>query len=228
MSGGSPIELWQIPGLGGSGPDHWQSRWERRYGDARLEQRSWDAPQWTTWSAALEARVARASGPVVLVAHSLGCSLVARWAIETLRAPRAALLVAPADIDAHAAALPAVQSFAPLSLRPLPFATTVVASDDDPYVSSERAALFARSVGERAGLDRSRGPHQRRVVAGRLAAGPRAARGVDRARRTRAARARGGLGRARDLRGPPARCTRPTTAVDENETRRSEARHPRL
>lgn len=139
------IEPLMLPGLGGSGPDHWQSRWEQRHGYSRLEQASWDAPRWTEWSAALESRVARASGRVVLVAHSLACALVARWAVETQRAPLAALLVAPADIDAHAASLPAVQSFAPMSLRPLPFATLVVASEDDPYVSSERAACFARA-----------------------------------------------------------------------------------
>ena len=36
-----------------------------------------------------------------------------------------------------------------MPLRPLPFPTTVVASSDDPYVSLERAELFARSWGSK-------------------------------------------------------------------------------
>jgi predicted alpha/beta hydrolase family esterase len=36
-----------------------------------------------------------------------------------------------------------------MPLAPLPFASTVVASTDDPYVSMERAALFARSWASR-------------------------------------------------------------------------------
>jgi predicted alpha/beta hydrolase family esterase len=38
-----------LPGLGNSGPDHWQSHWER--GDAacrRVEQDDWDAPDCKT------------------------------------------------------------------------------------------------------------------------------------------------------------------------------------
>ena len=136
-----------LPGLGGSGPDHWQSRWEKRYGYARVEQASWDAPSLDEWSATLDERVHRATAPVVLVAHSLACSLIAHWSASASRLPLAALLVAPADIDAFVATLPQVRSFAPVSLRRLPFATTVVASDDDPYVTLERAEHFARCWG---------------------------------------------------------------------------------
>ncbi|HKU44709.1 MAG TPA: alpha/beta hydrolase, partial [Polyangiales bacterium] len=31
-----------IPGLGGSGPQHWQTRWEQLHGYRRVEQREWD------------------------------------------------------------------------------------------------------------------------------------------------------------------------------------------
>lgn len=147
MTSSSPIETLVLPGLGGSGPEHWQSRWERRYGYTRLEQASWDAPRLDAWAAALDERVARASGPVVLVAHSLACVLIARWAAAAARAPLAALLVAPADVDAFVATLPEVASFAPVALTRLPFATTVVASEDDPYIALDRAAHFARAWG---------------------------------------------------------------------------------
>lgn len=141
------METLILPGLGGSGPDHWQSGWEKRYGYARVEQANWDAPSLGDWMAVLDERVHRASSPVVLVAHSLACSLIAHWAESASRIPLAALLVAPADIDALASTLPQVASFAPVPMRRLPFATTVVASDDDPYVSSDRAERCARSWG---------------------------------------------------------------------------------
>ncbi|RZI94330.1 MAG: alpha/beta hydrolase, partial [Rubrivivax sp.] len=30
-----------LPGWQNSGPDHWQSRWERLHGDERVEQHDW-------------------------------------------------------------------------------------------------------------------------------------------------------------------------------------------
>ncbi|MBL8685029.1 MAG: alpha/beta hydrolase [Myxococcales bacterium] len=144
----SPVETLILPGLGGSGPDHWQTRWEALYGYERVEQVDWDRPSLDAWTEALDARVRRAASPVVLVAHSLACSLVAHWARE--RASRgviAALLVAPADVDALVDAMPVVRSFAPVPERALPFASAVVASADDPYVSLDRARLFASNWG---------------------------------------------------------------------------------
>lgn len=138
------VETLIVPGLGGSGPEHWQTLWESRYGYERVEQAEWDQPELGPWLGALDARVARARAPIVLVAHSLGCALVARWAAE--REPRrviAALLVAPADVDALVDAMPTLRSFAPVSTARLPFASTVIASSNDPYVSSVRARAFA-------------------------------------------------------------------------------------
>ena len=52
--------------------------------------------------------------------------------------------------DTEASSYPAGPTgFAPMPLVRLPFLSTVVASTDDPYVSMERAALFARSWGSR-------------------------------------------------------------------------------
>ena len=34
-----------VPGLGGSGPMHWQTRWQKRLSTAkRVHQKDWDAP----------------------------------------------------------------------------------------------------------------------------------------------------------------------------------------
>ena len=70
-----------VPGLGGSGHDHWQSRWAReRPGAVRVEQRGWEQPDRDEWVAELDRTVQRVTGPVVLVAHSLGCLAVASTA----------------------------------------------------------------------------------------------------------------------------------------------------
>jgi predicted alpha/beta hydrolase family esterase len=138
-----------VPGLSGSGPEHWQTRWERCHPrHERVEQRDWDRPDPDAWLATLEARIAAAGEPVALVAHSLGCALVAHLARHAPQLPvRAALLVAPADVDSPAHTPPETRCFAPLPLAPLPFPATVVASRNDPYVAFDRARALAAAWG---------------------------------------------------------------------------------
>ena len=70
-----------VPGLGGSGEEHWQSPWQRDVADARtVEQANWDRANIETWLAVLNRSMAACRKPIVLVAHSLGCALDAhRW-----------------------------------------------------------------------------------------------------------------------------------------------------
>ena len=43
-----------VPGLGGSGPDHWQTLWQPAFDDAlRVEQADWNKPERAQWIAAL-------------------------------------------------------------------------------------------------------------------------------------------------------------------------------
>lgn len=138
-----------LPGLGDSDPGHWQSRWERANPLwRRVVQRDWERPVYDDWRAALETAVA-ASGPdTVLVAHSLGCLLVNRWAAQTGLTIRGAMLVAPPD--PHRPGFPPqVSGFAELPLRRLPFATLVVASGDDPYAAPGFARRCAEAWGGR-------------------------------------------------------------------------------
>ncbi len=134
-----------VPGLGGSGAAHWQTRWESLYPrTVRVAQRDWDHPDREEWRTVLESAIAAAPEPVVLVAHSLGCALVAHLALRPIAARIvAALLVAPADVDSPARTPAETRSFAPMPMTPLPFPATVVASGDDPYVSLARARDFA-------------------------------------------------------------------------------------
>jgi uncharacterized protein len=139
-----------LPGLGDSGPEHWQSHWERAAPDtfARLRHHEWDAPRRADWVRTLDAAVTRCGSGVVLAAHSTACALVAFWAAETGRTIRGALLVAPSDTEAPSYP-EGPTGWAPMPLHPLPFATIVVASDLDPYVTSARARHFADAWGSR-------------------------------------------------------------------------------
>lgn len=137
-----------VPGLGNSGPSHWQTYWERALPAERVDLDDWDDPSPEQWIPRLDVAVA-ASGPdTVLIAHSLGCALVAHWA-RNPRPIRAAMLVSTADVDSDAHTPPVCRRFAPMPLEPLPFRALVVASTDDPYVSLERSRVFADAWGAR-------------------------------------------------------------------------------
>ncbi|MBG8552470.1 RBBP9/YdeN family alpha/beta hydrolase [Hymenobacter guriensis] len=137
-----------LPGLGNSGPQHWQTQWEQHYGYLRANQLNWDQPTCHDWVQMLDWAVAAAGPDVVVVAHSLGCATVAHWAATTNQSIRAALLVAPADVDRPD--FPSeVTGFAPMPLAPLPFPSIVAASTNDEYVTLPRARLFADAWGSR-------------------------------------------------------------------------------
>ncbi|HEY8908479.1 MAG TPA: alpha/beta fold hydrolase [Rhodoferax sp.] len=137
-----------LPGWQNSGPLHWQSLWQAQSDYQRVEQHDWMRPLRGDWIARLEDVLLSLDEPAVLVAHSLGCQLVAAWAAHSQNAGRvkAALLVAPGDAEREELR-PMLGSWAPLVLKPLPFPSTLVASTDDPYCSYERAAGFASAWG---------------------------------------------------------------------------------
>ena len=132
-----------LPGLSSSGPQHWQSLWEARYGFTRVEQDDWEHPSKSGWLKRLEQVLEAEPEPVVLAAHSLGCALVAHVAKRVPEKVAGALLVAPADVDDAERTPEITRSFAPLPTKPLEFPATVVASRDDPFMAFERAAYFA-------------------------------------------------------------------------------------
>ena len=145
-----PSNVLILPGWQGSGPAHWQSRWEQLYGYTRVEQHDWMQPLRGDWISRLEDVVLSCDEPAVLVAHSLGCILTAAWASHSknTRRVKAALLVAPGDV-AQEAIRAQLYSWSPLARQKLPFPTVLLGSHDDPYCSFERAQLFAQSWGSR-------------------------------------------------------------------------------
>lgn len=137
-----------VPGLYDSGPTHWQTLWERELPHAaRVDLGAWDDPHRNTWVNQLNLAIHKAGRPVILVAHSLACHVVAWW--NEYEQPDAdgpvkgVLLVAPPDVEE-----PGVDErlarFAPVMRRPLPFPSIVVASRDDHYIKFGRAKRLAR------------------------------------------------------------------------------------
>lgn len=152
-----------VPGLGNSGPAHWQTHWEHSLDNAaKVELGDWDKPHRNTWVNRLNLAIHRAGRPVILVAHSLGCLAVAWWAHyeraaqmpahreadPTPTAPAAgkvvgALLVAPPEADFFPRD-ERLSPFAPVPVDPLPFESILVASRNDPWMSLPTASWLAR------------------------------------------------------------------------------------
>jgi predicted alpha/beta hydrolase family esterase len=137
-----------LPGWLDSGPAHWQSRWEVLYGDRRVEQDDWLWPKRGDWMARLDEVILEGEQETVLVAHSLGCQLVAAWSQQSRHAGRvkAALLVAVPDTERDDMP-PNLFNWRPIVRTRLPFASLVVISSNDPYGSPERAAQMAADWG---------------------------------------------------------------------------------
>lgn len=137
-----------VPGLGNSGEDHWQTYFENS-GDNfyRINQLDWETPKCADWIKTIDIRVLEFDlSTVVLIGHSLGCATIAHWSKKYKRQIKGALLVAPSDLEAPQYTFPAV-GFTPIPLEQLYFKSIVVASANDPWVSLERAKLFAESWG---------------------------------------------------------------------------------
>ncbi len=126
-----------LPGIGDSDSGHWQSLWQAAQPNfSRVQQRDWEHPLCAEWVANLEHAVALGDENVVLVAHSLGCLLVAHWAAQTQLKIKGALLVAPpSPTAAPSAEIFATQAreFLPVPMRKFNFVSIVVASSDDAY-----------------------------------------------------------------------------------------------
>jgi uncharacterized protein len=136
-----------VPGIGNSGPTHWQTVWEGRHPLwRRVVQRDWDYPECDEWVRALDAAVAASPVPPVIIAHSIGCLTVVHWASRSEFPIHAAFLVAVPDPDGPG--FPdAAKGFAPLPLAVLRCPGLVVASTDDPFGSVLHAQRCAAAWG---------------------------------------------------------------------------------
>jgi predicted alpha/beta hydrolase family esterase len=137
-----------LPGLGGSGLQHWQSVWEDEHNFIRVEQQDWDNPNREEWVETINNTIKPYDDPsnVILVAHSLACTTVAYWAQKYGTPVKGALLVAPSDTEAETFPQ-GTTGFTPVPLLKLPFKSIVVTSTNDQYVTTQRANLFAHTWG---------------------------------------------------------------------------------
>lgn len=143
-------KLLTVPGIDNSGPRHWQTLWEDDLDDCeRVDLGMWDRPHRNTWVNKLNAAIAAARRPVVLIAHSLGCHAVAWWnhlEREAEGKVLGALLVAPPNlIDIPATSR--LAAFAPLVRERLRFPAILAASRDDHYASFGQSRKMARAWG---------------------------------------------------------------------------------
>ena len=145
----SDCDILIVPGYENSGPDHWQSRWQRQLSTARrIEQSDWFRPDRAEWTARIVEAVAQARRPVVFLAHGLGVPAVAH-AAPRLPAGKAkgAFLVGLPDVDREDFEPAVARAFAPIPCDPLPFPSVLVASRNDPTCSYEKAEDIAYAWG---------------------------------------------------------------------------------
>jgi predicted alpha/beta hydrolase family esterase len=142
----SEVDILIVPGLFGSGPEHWQSRWEQKLPTARrIMQDDWHRPTLAAWRSRILERVAGATRPVVLVAHSLGVLATVQAGPALDGKIAGAFLVAPPSKDR-------LGSFGPIdpaffaSVVPLPFPALLVASRNDPFAGFADSERFARAL----------------------------------------------------------------------------------
>ena len=139
-----------LPGWLDSDPAHWQSRWERLHGYERVVQHDWEQPLRGDWITHLEEVVLAQppEQPIMLVAHSLGCHLVAAWAAVSHNTHRVhgALLVAPPDVSREE--FPAqMHSWRKPVMGALPMPATCVVSSNDPFAGLQASQALAGAWG---------------------------------------------------------------------------------
>jgi predicted alpha/beta hydrolase family esterase len=147
-----------VPGLRGDVPEHWQSRLAAHLalagrnvvtvppmGRADLDcQARVDA---------IEAHARAIDGPLLLVAHSGGCIMLAHWAQHTLRRVHGALLATPPDFESPMPeGFPRMEElqaagWLPVPRRPLNFPSIVAVSSNDPLGREESVRDLARDWG---------------------------------------------------------------------------------
>jgi len=146
-----------VPGLHGSGPDHWQTWAEKEIPNCRrVSGIDFNKPVVAAWADAIRNNIRDEAGSVILIAHSFGClaSVVAIADNETKVA--GVILVAPASPQRFSATgLIHDDAVAPVTLlncipsKPLGIPGMVIASTDDPWMKMTHAQYWADSWGLR-------------------------------------------------------------------------------
>lgn len=145
-----------VPGLRDEVTEHWQTLLAKRLPEARtvppMGRENLDCSRRV---AAIEQAVAEIVGPVLLVAHSGGCIMLAHWARTTAHAARiqGALLACPPDFERPMPdgypTLASIQDsgWLPVPRQQLPFPSLVATSQNDPLGELSRVLQLAQAWG---------------------------------------------------------------------------------
>lgn len=125
-----------VPGLGNSGPDHWQTQWQHELRAQRVEQANWHEPDLEQWATAVETTLLGRPRPTVVIAHSFGCLASVLAAARQPARVQALFLAAPADPERFSGT-------AKLRQQP-PVPTLLVASRNDPHMAFADAVIWAQ------------------------------------------------------------------------------------
>jgi predicted alpha/beta hydrolase family esterase len=140
-----------IPGIGGSGEEHWQSLWARMNPELiTVEQDEWKRPWREKWvDRIVETIEANNNKPVILVAHSLACiTCIFAVADKRLEGVVGIYMVAPADSD-RPTFPKECKNFSPIPRIKIDIPSIVVASENDDWCSIEKAQKIARWTGSK-------------------------------------------------------------------------------
>jgi uncharacterized protein len=134
-----------IPGLGNSGPEHWQTYFEKSGKNfQRINQQDWKSPNCIDWIRTIDNVLLNYDlSKIILIGHSLGCAAIVHWASLHNKVIKGVLLVAPSDLETPQYKIFPAKGFSPIPKQKINFKTIVVASSDDIWVSIDRAKYFA-------------------------------------------------------------------------------------
>lgn len=145
-----------VPGLRDHVDQHWQTLLAKRLPQARIVapmgRKDLDCSLRTQ---AIEKAISAIAGPVLIVAHSGGCIMVAHWAQTSPLTQRVkgALLATPPDFEyPMPEGYPTLEAlkangWLPVPRQRLPFRSLVATSDNDPLASRERVLDLAQDWG---------------------------------------------------------------------------------
>ncbi|WP_413732623.1 RBBP9/YdeN family alpha/beta hydrolase [Sodalis sp. RH20] len=137
----APLRVILVPGINDSGPEHWQTCWQRAFPAwRRIAQRDWLQPDLDGWQTAIRRALDAPAPPALLIGHSFGA--LSSWYYASRCAGQIAgvVLVAPAEpvrFEIEDRILP---------VR-LPVPSLMFASHNDPLLAFPRAQYWADAWG---------------------------------------------------------------------------------
>jgi predicted alpha/beta hydrolase family esterase len=141
QAGARDFDFVLVPGRYDSGPEHWQSCWERCLPVwQRITLQNWQDPDVDRWVGAISRLTARSGKRAILVGHSLGALASCCMALDHPDRVAGLMLVAPAEPAKFEA-----DDRVPACALGVP--SVLVASHNDPFMSFRRAEHWARVCG---------------------------------------------------------------------------------